>query len=204
MPSQVDLCNKALRRLGEDPIIALDENSIWGRRCLAALPEVTRTVLSLDYWRSCTKRAELAAEATKPIGYTSAYHVPSDCLSLAALRLGQYEDWSIEGNKLLTQKPTDTSLQIMYVSEVVDPNLYTPTLYESIALGLAHELSGYSTATNVSRDDIFTLYGNTLAMAQNINAKENPVKYLSSTSWVDARISQLDRSLYGNIYDGGS
>jgi hypothetical protein len=204
MPSQVDLCNKALRRLGEDPIISLDNNTLWGRRCSAALPEVVRTVLSMDTWRSCTKRAELAAEASKPIGYTSAYQLPADCLTLAALKIGQYEDWSLEGNKILTQRARDTALEIMYVGDTVDPNVYTPSLYESIALGLAHEMSGYSAATNVAKDDIYALYANTLAMAQNINAKENPVKYLSSTSWVDARISQLDRSLYGNIADGGS
>lgn len=197
MPSQVDLCNKALRRLGEDPIVSLDQNSIWGRRCLEALPEVIRTVLSLDTWRSVTKRAELAAESAKPIGYTSAYPLPSDCLRLAALKQSQYQDWSIEGNKILTQKETDQTLEIMYVSEETDPNKFTPTLYEAIALGLAHELSGYSTATNVAKDDIYQFYLLAVSAAQEVNNKENPVQYLSSTSWVDARISSLDRTLYG-------
>lgn len=196
MPSQVDLCNKALRRLGEDPIIALDENSVWGRRCLAALPEVIRSVLSLDYWRSATKRSVLAADAQTPIGYTSAYSLPSDCLHLAALKLNQYDKWSIEGNKILTNNPKNTPLEIMYVREVVDPNQFTPTLYEAIALGLAHELSGYSTATNVSRDDIYGLYAQALSIAQNVNARENPVHALASTSWVDARFTQMDFSPY--------
>ena len=202
MPSQVDLCNKALRRLGEDPIFALDENTVWGRRCLSALPEVVRTVLSVDVWRSCTKRAELAAEAVKPIGYNSAYPLPSDCLRVAALEQSQYQDWAIEGNKILTQNSKDTSLQIMYVSEEVDPNKYTPTLYEAIALGLAHELSGYSTATNVSKDEIYQFYLMSVATAQEVNNRENPVQYLSSTSWVDARISSIDKGLYGQ-YSGG-
>lgn len=197
MPSQVDLCNKALRRLGEDPIVALDSNSLWGRRCESALPEVIRTILSLDSWRSCTKRENLAAESADPIGYTSAYPLPSDSLRLVALKLGQYEDWSIEGNKILTQKAKDVPLEILYVAEVVDPNQYTATLYECIALGLAHELSGYSTATNVSKDEIYQMFVSAVMTAQNINAKENPVHYLSSTSWLDARISNLDRSLYG-------
>lgn len=197
MSSQVDLCNKALRRLGEDPIFSLDSNSTWGRRCLTALPEVIRTVLSLDVWRSCTKRAELAAEQEVPIGYTSAYPLPADCLRVAALKQSQYQDWSIEGNRILTKQAQDTSLQIMYVSEVVDPNKYTPTLYEAIALGLAHELSGYSTATNVAKDEIYQFYLMAVAVAQEVNNKENPVQYLSSTSWVDARISSLDKGLYG-------
>ena len=196
MPSQVDLCNKALRRLGEDPIFSLDPNSVWGARCLSALPEVIRTVLSLDTWRSVTKRAELAAEQAVPIGYTSAYPLPADCLRLAALKQSQYDDWAIEGNKILTKKAQDVSLQIMYVAEVTDPNQYTPTLYEAIALGLAHELSGYSTATNVAKDEIYQFYLMAVTAAQEVNNKENPVQNLASTSWIDARISSLDRTLY--------
>lgn len=197
MPSQVDLCNKALARLGEDPIIALDRNTIWGRRCSASLPSVVRSVLSLDNWRPCIKRAELAAESTNPIGYTSAYPLPNDFLKLSAVKIGQYEDWSMEGNKILTRKPTTESLQIMYVSEVTDPNVWSSLLYEAIALGLAHEMSGWSTATNVSRDDIYTMFVNATNTAQHVNSQENPITNLSSTSWVDARISNLDRSLYG-------
>lgn len=197
MPSQVDLCNKALRRLGEDPIFVLDKNTVWGRRCSAALPEVIRFVLNLDIWRSCVKRAELAAQQSTPIGYTAAFPLPNDFIRLGALKLGQYEDWSLEGNKILAQKSKDESLEIMYVAYCDDPNVYNASLYDSIALGLAHELSGYSTATNVAKDDIYQLYVQTVATAQNINAKETPVNYLSSTSWVDARISNLDRSLYG-------
>lgn len=197
MPSKVDLCNKALWRLGEDPIIALDNNTIWGRRCLAALPTVIRAVLSLDTWRSCVKRAELAAEPTKPIGFQSAYPLPNDFLKLAAVKIGQYEDWSMEGRKILTNKATTEPLEIMYVSEVDDPNVYSALLYDAIALGLAHELSGFSTATNVSRDDIYAFYVNAVSAAQLVNAQENPATNLASTSWVDARISNLDRGLYG-------
>jgi hypothetical protein len=201
MPSQVDLCNKALRRLGEDPIVSLDANSIWGRRCLTALPEVVRTVLSLDVWRSCTKRTELAAESAVPLGYTSAYPLPADCLRVGALKLGQYANWAIEGNRILTTKPQDESLQIMYVAEVTDPNKYTATLYEAIAMGLAHELSGYSTATNVAKDEIYQFYVNGVVTAQDINNKEHPVTQLSTTSWIDARRSNIDRGLYSD-YEG--
>ena len=125
MASNVSLCNKALRRLGEDPIIALDNNTIWGRRCSSALPEVVRTVLSLDAWRSCTKRVELAAESETPIGFTSAYLMPSDSLRLIALKISQYGNWSIEGNKILTDNPTNVPLQILYVEAVSDANKYT-------------------------------------------------------------------------------
>jgi len=201
MSSQVALCNKALRRLGEDPIISLDENTIWGRRCLSALPEVTRTILSLDTWRSCTARAELAAEQADPIGYTSAYPLPSDCLRLGAIRLGQYADWALEGNRILTREPKDTSLQIMYCREVTDVNQYTPTLYDAIAAGLAHELSGYSTATNVAKDEIYQFFLMAVATAQEANNKEHPVTELASTSWIDARRTNMDRYVYGG-YEG--
>lgn len=195
MASNVSLCNKALRRLGEDPIIALDNNTIWGRRCSAALPEVVRTVLSMDSWRSCTTRIELAAESETPIGFTSAYIMPSDSLRLIAIKISQYGNWSIEGNKILTDQPKDATLQILFVKEINDANKYTPPLYDAIAMALAHELSGYSTATNVAKDDIYSLYAQTIQTAQLINAKETPVTYLASSSWVDVRSSNLDREI---------
>lgn len=154
-------------------------------------------MLSLDSWRSCIKRAELAAEPIAPIGYTSAFPLPNDFLKLSAIKLGQYEDWSMEGNKILTKKATTESLQIMYVSEVTDPNVYSALLYDAIAWGLAHELSGWSTATNVSRDDIYALFVNAVTTAQHVNSQENPVTSLASTSWIDARYSSLDKGLYG-------
>ncbi len=202
MASNVQLCNKALRRLGEDPIIALDNNTTWGRRCSAALPEVIKTVLSMDIWRSCTKRTELAAESESPIGFESAYPLPSDCLRLAGLKVGQYSEWAIEGNKILVNYSSDTPLQILYVENVVDPNKYTQPLFDAIAAGLAHELSGYSTATNVSKDDLYSLYVSTLASAQLINSRETPVTFLASTSWVDVRTANHDMNIYSEY--GGS
>lgn len=197
MASNVSLCNKALRRLGEDPIIALDNNTLWGKRCTAALPEVVRSVLSLDAWRSTTKRQYLAADSEKPIGFTSSYSLPSDCLRLIALEQDQYQKWSIEGNKILTDKSADSALQILYVSYSGDANDYTQPLYDAIALGLAHELSGYATSTNVSKDDLYTLYMHTVQTAININAKETPVRQLSSTSWIDVRLATETANAYG-------
>lgn len=200
MSSNVQLCNKALRRLGEDPIIALDNNTIWGRRCSSALPEVTRTILSMDAWRSTTKRVELAAESETPLGYQSAYLLPADCLLLVALKLNQYEDWTIEGNKILSKQPKDASLQILYVYEEFDTNKYTPTLFDAIAMGMSHEMSGYSTATNVSKDDIYQFYAQAVATAQHVNSKETPVRFLSSSSWVDVRLGNNDRSVDGGLF----
>ena len=197
MASNVELCNKALRRLGEDPIIALDNNTTWGKRCSSALPEVVRTVLSLDAWRSCTKRKQLAADSVTPIGFTSSYSLPTDCLRLIALEQSQYQNWSIEGNKILTDNSKDSALQILYVYDCDNPGEYTAPLYDAIAMGLAHELSGYSTATNVSKDDIYSLYMQTVQSAMLINSRETPVKMLASTSWVDVRLYNESQNAYG-------
>ena len=199
MSSQVQLCNKALRRLGEDPIIALDNNTTWGRRCSAALPEVIRTVLSMDAWWCVTRRVELAAESETPLGYESAYLLPSDNLYVVGLRLGQYTDWAIEGGKILTQHSKEKPLQILYVQEVTDTNKYIAPLFDAIAMGLSHELSGYSTATNVAKDDIYSLYVNAVATAQSISSKQTPVTFLSSTSWVDVRTANHDRDIFNSF-----
>ena len=197
MPSKIDLCNQALALLGQEPIIALDNNNVWGKRCITYLPQAVRTVLSLDIWRSATKRTTLAAESVAPLSYTSAYPLPADFLRLGALRMPKGLDWTIEGNKLLTRLETTNALEIMYVYDEGDPNKYSPTLYNAIAYHLAHQMSGFATTTTVRRDEMYQLYMDSLTIAQNVNAIEYPPTALDSTDWIDARFSNLDRAYYG-------
>ena len=198
MPSKVDLCNTALRRLGQEPIIALDNNTIWGRRCNQALPQVVDEVLRMDVWRSCVKRARLAASTETPIGFKNKFRVPSDYLRLAAVKIGRYETWSFEGKYILTNG--DGPLDIMYVAQVTDPNDYDSSLYTALCWRLAVELSGYSTTSTVRKDETYQAYVEALSMAMNVNSRENPVAMLDPTTWIDARHSNLDRGLYGDSF----
>jgi hypothetical protein len=117
----------------------------------------------------------------------SSFLIPDDAISLIAMRLNQYANWTVENNRILTNQSRDESLQILYTRYENDTNKYTPSLYDAIAMGLAHELSGYSTATNVAKNDLYALYMQSVMTAQLINSKETPALSLSSSSWVDVR-----------------
>lgn len=203
MASEVDLANTALRRLGQDPIIRIDDTSVSGRRIKAALPIVRDEVLRRDTWRCAMKRQEIPSTSEAPLGFSNSFPLPNDFIKLAALKLDQYTTWELLGNAINCNYP-DNPLQIMYVYRLTDTNQYSPELFDVMAWRLAVELSGLTTTSTVRQDETYSMYMQSLETAINLNALENPMTYLDSTAWVDARFSNIDRGLYGfNFYSVG-
>ena len=199
MPSEVDLANLALSRLGEEPIIAVDDETVAGVRIGRLLPSVRDYVLRLDTWRCCLKRVQIPALAQAPLGYSKSFPLPNDFLKLVALRLERYKDWSLVGNNINTDFE-EGPLEILYVFREDDTNKYSPELYDVMAWRLAFELSGFVSTSTVRKQETFELYQNALMNAVNLNALENPVTQIVNSTWVDARYTNIDRGLYGDSF----
>lgn len=187
MTSQVDVCNFALGKLGQEPIIALDGNDVWALRCSRLYEKIVKEALRVDAWRFATVRAQLPKLAETPRGYKSKFSLPLDFLKLVAIKLDTYENWSLEGNALLTN--TDT-VEVMYISETLDPNKWTPDFQAMVEWKLALELSGYVTTSTVRKQETYELYQEAMRDAINLNAQESQANYLSNTSWIDARFTE--------------
>ncbi len=192
MPSQVDLCNTALRRLGQEPIISLDDTTIWGRRCLTSLPIVRDEVLRYDAWRCAMKRIQLPKLADVPIGYTSSFQLPSDFIRLIGIKLGPYQQWSMLGKRINAN--TNGPLDILYVSRDENTDNYSPELFNAMAWRLAVELSGFASTSSVRQDETYGMWQQSLMEAIGINSHENPTQMLEPNSWIDARYTSVDRT----------
>lgn len=192
MPSKVDLCNSALRKIGESAIIALDNNTLWGQRCNSALPEIIDDVLRMDFWRCCIGRAQIPKLSQEPIGeFNAEYPLPADCIRVAAIKINRYNQWSIEQNSILCN--VESPLEIMYVKRIDDPNVYTAELYQLMAMRLAVELMPYATTSSQRKGELYEIYMAKQIQAININSHDNPVNRLDETTWIDARYSNIDR-----------
>jgi hypothetical protein len=169
MASIVDICNGALNQLGASTILSLTEDSKNARLCNARYTQVRDSLFRSHPWNCLQKRVQLAADTTAPAwGFTSAYTLPADCLRL--LRILDYDsNHKVEGRKILTN---NSSMKILYVSRIEDPNEYDELLRETISAALAADIAYAVTSSNPVSLNMYNLYQTKLKDARFVDATE--------------------------------
>ena len=66
MATEVSICSNALRRLGDDPITSLTDDTERARLCNSFYPDARDAVLRLHTWNFAVTRASLAQLAAAP------------------------------------------------------------------------------------------------------------------------------------------
>ena len=143
MASVVQICNSALNQLGAASITALTDNSKNARLCNERYNTVRDSVFRSHPWNSLIKRIQLAQNTSTPVyGFSYQFNLPSDCLRV--LTIDAYNsDFKVEGRKILCN---ESSIKIVYVSQVTDPNEMDVLLRETIAAALAADIAYAITA----------------------------------------------------------
>lgn len=189
--SDVDVCNRALQKLGAKRITSLTENSPNARDCNAAYEILRDAELRKHPWSFARKRASLAADGTDPaFGYDKRYALPTDFLRLTEensneLRT-QYPDLQIEGRYILTDN--DAPLQVVYIATVSDPNEFDALFVEALASKIAYELCEKITQSNTKKAAAGADYRDAIREAKRTNAIERPSLEPPEDTWVTARI----------------
>jgi len=174
----VSICSNALRKLGDNPITSLTEDSNRARLC-NALWEGTRDAVFRAYpWNSLMARAQLAELSTTPsFEFTSQYQLPSDCLIVRELY--DYTDkWKVEGRKLLTMD--SGQLDIIYTKREEDTSKYDALLVEVLVCRMAFELCEPITQNVNLTQAFYTRYKDQLAEARSLDAQESSVDEFES------------------------
>jgi len=184
--TEIDICNLALRKVGAQTIMALDEASENARLCRQFYPRVRDTVLRLYPWNCATRRAKLAAAAEAPaFGWAKQYPLPVDCLFVQRM---EYQDipFKIEGRMLLTDW---AEANIIYTARLEDVSQYDNLLVQAIYTMLAAEIS-----TSLRQDAkmyqglMDELMMRVLPLARSINSQEQSMAQLETTSFLEARL----------------
>lgn len=187
--SKVEICNRALQKLGAKRITSLSEDSTNSRACSVAFEPVKKAELENHIWIFATARAELAADSTSPDwGRENSFQLPADFIRLAS----QYPedannqfDWEIEGKKILTN---DTApLYIRYIYDVTDPNEFTPLFAEALSARLAVELCEELTQSNQKKESLKDDYDKIIARARKSNAIQRVPGKAPDGIWLTAR-----------------
>ena len=185
MASVVEICNNALNQLGASTILSLTEDSKNARLCNARYLNVRDAVFRHHPWNCLLTRIQIAADTATPAwGFTSQFTLPADCLRL--IRLFDYEsDHVVEGRKILSNSST---MKILYISRVTDPNEYDESLREVLSSALAADIAYAVTSSNPVAQQMYQLYQEKLKDARFIDSTEgyNTDQELGMASVVDS------------------
>ena len=145
MASVVQMCNSALNQLGAASITSLTDNSKNARLCNERYETIRDAVFRSHPWNSLIKRQQLAQDTATPAwGFKYQFTLPAD--SLRVLAIDAYNsDYKVEGRKILSNEST---IKLIYVSTITDPNEMDVLLRETISAALASDLA-YSITANL-------------------------------------------------------
>lgn len=199
MASQVEVCNRALTKLGAKRITSINDPS-KSAQCLASLWDTVRMAeLRRAFWQFAISRTSLAALGTAPAwGYTKQYQLPTDYLRLiqvneyyASPALVDYREgddslYAIEGDKILTN--LGAPLKLRYVADVTDPGVFDPLFVECLASKLAYEACYEITNSNQQKDVAANDYKAAKIEAVRIGAIEKPPVGIPDDAWILGRL----------------
>ena len=169
MASTVDICNGALNQLGATTILSLTEDSKNARLCNSRYTQVRDGLFRTHPWNCLQKRVELAADTTAPAwGFSYAYTLPADCLRL--LKILDYDsNYKVEGRKILSNA---SSMKILYIGRITDPNEYDELLRETLSASLAADIAFAVTSNNTTATNMYNLFQDKLKDARFVDSTE--------------------------------
>ena len=140
MTSVVDICNRALIKIGADTITSLDEQTKEARLCNTLYDMIRKELLRSHPWNFAIKRLVLAADLTVPeFGYDWQYPLPTDCLRILHMYDSGYP-FKVEGRFLLTD---EVQVAAVYIANITDTEQFDALFVSLLVCRLAVEM-GYS------------------------------------------------------------
>lgn len=149
--TDIDICNRALSRLGTRATIsALDENSAEARTASIWYAATRDVLLRSHDWNFARRRVVLAEQGAAPTGWAFRYAFPTDCIRLLRLASATPNVSSVRfevagdatSRFVLCDEP---AAQAVYTARVDDPNLYdagfASALVDQLAAHIAYPVT---------------------------------------------------------------
>ncbi len=191
MATEVSICSNALRRLGDDPITSLTDDSERARLCNAFYEDARDACLRSHPWNFAITRASLTQLSDSPVyGYDYQYALPTDpyCLRVLAMEYEDYifkvENFSTQGRVLLTDEET---AKIIYIARITDTTLFDSLFVDTLITKLASDLAYPVTNSLKVQEQMYKLYQLKLSEARSIDGQEGFIDDLVSDTFTDFR-----------------
>ena len=185
MASDIDIINGGLSKLGEHPIVAIDDPSPAGRLANRTYADIRDALLREFPWNFATKRASLAAETATPVwGFSYSYALPTDCLRHIEINNCEDQDWRNEGGRIVTD--LTPPLGGRYVA-LVSSDAMDATFREALSAKLAMEWAEQLTQSTAVVEAMIALYRNKLQVARTADGQTGRLRTIDAPDFIDAR-----------------
>lgn len=191
MATEVSICSNALRRLGDDPITSLTDDTERARLCNAFYEDSRDLVLRSHPWNFAITRASLAQLSDTPAyGYNYMYALPTDpyCLRVLEMEYADYifkiENDATNGRVLVTDEST---AKILYIARITNPTLFDSMFVETLTSKLAADLAYPITGSVQLQGQMEKMYRDKLSEARSVDGMEGFVDDFVSTTFTDFR-----------------
>lgn len=185
MASNVQIANLGLIKIGADTIASLTDPSKNAKLCAAVFEVCREQLLRSHPWNFATKRVKLSPLTDAPaFDYNYQFSLPSDCLRV--IRIGDTDpEFKVEGRRLLTN---ERLINLLYISDVTDPNQFDSLFQECLALKISAEISYAVTGQVGLKQDLLTQLDSMLKKAAQVDAQEGTAEVMDSGSWFKSRL----------------
>ena len=191
MATEVSICSNALRKLGDDPITSLTDDTERARLCNAFYEPARDSLLRSHPWNFAITRAALTQLSTTPAyGFAYQYALPTDPYCLRVLEM-EYQDYifkienlATEGRVLLTDEGT---AKILYIARITDTNIFDSLFVDCLTYHLAVKLAYPVTNSASLQAQMQQLYGLKLSEARSVDGQEGFIDGLVSDTFTDFR-----------------
>ncbi len=206
-PSEVDVCNRALQKLGAKRIASLTEASVSARAVNLAYPIVRRSELRKYPWNFAITRVQLAADSPAPTwGRQNSFTLPNDFITLANIypetlyndintvgvtvaftaESTGMSDWVIEaGNKIVTND--SAPLNVRYIADITDTTQWDTIFVEVLATALAYEVCEELTQSNSKKQALGVEYDRLINEAKHSASIEIAPNDPPADTWITVR-----------------
>ena len=189
MVAPIDLVNRALVLLGEQPIMALDQPCKPARVASIMYEGALESELSGHPWHFAKKRQILAEvdDPDAPDGEAS-YRLPSDWLqSLAVCTVSGEEDLQAVHEGAYIRSPNPSGVMLSYLAKIDDPSAWPALFREVLVLRLAVDMAQSLTQSGGSRASLNQAYELALRKARHANAWMASPASLPVSHWITHR-----------------
>lgn len=188
MASEVGICNAGLLMLGENPILALTDNSKAARTCNALYADKRDWLIRSHEWKFAIARTNLAADSASPDHeYDNQFSLPTNCLRLLSV-YPKTVRYKREGKKILSN---ETILYIRYLRRVTDPDTMDDSFREVLATTIAKESALTLTDSMRKQKAMEDMFEVKLTDARFVGSieEDNPAdNVIEADDWLDSRI----------------
>lgn len=185
MASVVDICNRALDKLGQGPIVSLEDGTKSANLCNRNWPLIRDQVLRDHPWNFSIRRVTLAPDVTEPVwGFLYRSPLPTNCLRVIEVKDLSQGDYQVEGKAILSNQDV---LYVRFIARITDPNEYDALFQDAVASRLAVELCESLTQSNTKKDLLIQEYDLILTKAKRADGQENPPAPFEEDTWLLSR-----------------